>query len=130
MAGRLGSRAMAKYQSCWRSHRGFSLIELLVVISVIAILVGLLLPAVQSAREAARRLQCTNNLKQITLATLNYESVWATLPRDGFLQRVSAGSGYFDSDGNPYISGGVFVLLGPYLDQKPLYDAMNFDVHI
>ena len=100
------------------------------VISIIGVLVGLLLPAVQSAREAARRIQCTNNLKQITLATLNYESVWTTLPRDGFLQRVSAGSGFYDSAGNPYISGGVFLLLGPYLDQRPLYDAMNFDVHV
>jgi prepilin-type N-terminal cleavage/methylation domain-containing protein/prepilin-type processing-associated H-X9-DG protein len=121
---------MSGYRCRWSGRRGFSLIELLVVISVIAILVGLLLPAVQSAREAARRIQCTNNLKQITLATLHYENVWATLPRDGFLQQVSAGSGYYDSAGNPYISGGVFVLLGPYLDQKPLYDAMNFDVHI
>jgi prepilin-type processing-associated H-X9-DG protein len=101
-----------------------------VVISIIGILVGLLLPAVHSAREAARRVHCTNNLKQITLATLNYESVWRTLPRDTFLQQISAGSGYYDSTGLPYASGGVFVLLGPYLDQKPLYDAMNFDVNI
>ncbi len=121
---------MSGYRVRASRQGGFTLIELLVVISIVGVLVGLLLPAVQSAREAARRLQCTNNLKQITLATLNYESVWATLPRDGFLQQVSAGSGYFDSAGYPYISGGVFVLLGPYLDQKPLYDAMNFDVNI
>jgi prepilin-type N-terminal cleavage/methylation domain-containing protein/prepilin-type processing-associated H-X9-DG protein len=121
---------MSGYRCRWSGRHGFTLIELLVVVSVIAILVGLLLPAVQSAREAARRMQCTNNLKQITLATLNYENVWATLPRDGFLQRVSAGSGYCDSTGVPYVSGGVFVLLGPYLDQRPLYDAMNFDVHV
>jgi prepilin-type N-terminal cleavage/methylation domain-containing protein/prepilin-type processing-associated H-X9-DG protein len=121
---------MSGYRSRWPDRRGFTLIELLAVILVIAILVGLLLPAVQAAREAARRMQCTNNLKQLTLATLNYESVWATLPRDGFLQRVSAGSGYYDSAGTPYVSGGVFVLLLPYLDQKPLYDAMNFDVHV
>ena len=122
--------AMSGYRCRWSGRLGFSLIELLLVISVIAILVGLLLPAVQAAREAARRMQCTNNLKQITLATLNYESVWATLPLDTFLQQVSAGSGYYDSGGYPYGSGGVFVLLGPYLDQRPLYDAMNFDVHI
>ena len=112
------------------SRHAFTLIELLVVLAVIALLVGLLLPAVQAAREAARRMQCANNLKQIALATLNYESVWAALPRDAFLQRVSAGSGYYDSAGNPYVSGGVFVLLCPYLDQRPLYDAMNFDVHV
>ena len=57
-----------------RKRRGFTLIELLVVIAIIAVLIALLLPAVQAAREAARRAQCVNNLKQLALASLNYES--------------------------------------------------------
>ncbi len=111
-------------------RRGFTLIELLVVISVIGVLVGLLLPAVQAAREAARRIQCTNNLKQITLATLGYIDVWTTLPRGAYLQRIVAGGGLYDPGENPNISGGVFLVLLPYLEQRPLYDATNFQVNV
>ncbi len=96
-------------------RRGFTLIELLVVIAIIGVLVALLLPAVQSAREAARRSQCSNNLKQIGLALHNYET----------------GVGAFPYGANTYnvTSGGNWVLFSlPYLEQKPLYDAFNFNL--
>ena len=62
---------------------GFTLVELLVVIAIIGVLVGLLLPAVQAAREAARRMSCKNNLKQLSLATLNFETAHRRFPAGG-----------------------------------------------
>src|ERR1044071_8666903 len=69
--------------------RGFTLIELLVVIAIIAILIAILLPAVQQSREAARRASCKNNLKQISLAALNFEAAWKALPYNAITKNNS-----------------------------------------
>jgi prepilin-type processing-associated H-X9-DG protein len=99
------------------------LIELLVVIAIIAVLIALLLPAVQSAREAARRAQCVNNLKQIALATANYESSNLRYPPAEL-------DGYFEDYATQTVHNGpsAFVVLAPYLDQSPLYNTYNFSV--
>ncbi len=101
-----------------RPALGFTLIELLVVIAIIGVLVGLLLPAVQTAREAARRIQCSNHLKQLGLAHHNYESISGLLvPRKG------GSAGEQDNLGNRgRLSGFIGIL--PFLEQQPLYDQI------
>jgi prepilin-type processing-associated H-X9-DG protein/prepilin-type N-terminal cleavage/methylation domain-containing protein len=113
-----------------RSRRGlhdtrsaFTLIELLVVISIIALLTALLLSAVQAAREAARRSQCINNLKQIGLALHNYHSSHQVFP-PGYISN-------FDASGNDTGPGwGWAAMLLPQLEQKPLFDSVNFNLPI
>jgi prepilin-type N-terminal cleavage/methylation domain-containing protein len=100
--------------------RGFTLIELLVVIFVIGLLVALLLPAVQSARETARRAQCANNLKQIGLAVHGYHGVWQSFP-PAYLTQHATGLEL----GTGWAWG---TLVQPYLEQRPLYNAANFDL--
>jgi prepilin-type N-terminal cleavage/methylation domain-containing protein/prepilin-type processing-associated H-X9-DG protein len=102
-----------------RRQSGFTLIELLVALAIIGILIALLVPAVQAAREAARRLQCTNNLKQLGLAVAGYESVNGCLP-PGALPRISPISGGGPEDFS------VFVRLLPMLEQQVTYNANNF----
>ena len=98
---------------------GFTLVELLVVIAIIGILIALLLPAVQAAREAARRMQCSNQLKQIALATHNYHDVVRTFPPAMLLSQ-------YDSSKARYRGASLFVLLLPYLEQTSLHDAWDF----
>jgi prepilin-type N-terminal cleavage/methylation domain-containing protein len=106
----------------WRSRAGFTLIELLVVIAIIAILIGLLLPAVQKVREAAARSTCSNNLKQIALACHNYESAYQKLP-PGFYGRQPITKDAGADANNQYI--GCLSLLLPYIEQEPLYRQMK-----
>jgi len=99
---------------------GFTLIELLVVIAIIGVLIALLLPAVQAAREAARRGQCTNNLKQITLALANYHDSHRAFPPDG--SRSDDGN---NGRMNPQNRFSMQVHLLPFLDQPALYEQFN-----
>lgn len=101
-----------------RSRRSaFTLIELLVVIAIIAILIGLLLPAVQKVREAAARAQCQNNLKQIALGAHNFESTYNQLP-PGYLGPMPVGTAAFTF--NAQHVGNLFYIL-PYVEQENLY---------
>ena len=94
-------------------YKGFTLVELLVVIAIIGILIALLLPAVQAAREAARRSQCTNNLKQLALACHNYHDTYKALPALGCQQWRGS-----------WISYSGFIALLPYIEQQPMYDGI------
>ena len=114
-------------------RKGFTLIELLVVIAIIAVLVSLLLPAVQQAREAARRTQCKNNMKQIGLAFHNYHDVYNTFPL-GICYIQGPNNPLFGNPQNAtYDDGNTHVWtegLLPYLDQLNVYQGLNFSAPI
>src|SRR4029079_9354169 len=112
------SRRFGIYQVEWvmfaTLRRAFTLVELLVVIAIIGILVAMLLPAVQASREAARKSQCGNNLKQIGLAVLNYEQTHKQLPPGGVWKLEVR------------LGGSIYVYLLPMLEEANLYQAFNF----
>jgi prepilin-type N-terminal cleavage/methylation domain-containing protein/prepilin-type processing-associated H-X9-DG protein len=112
----------SKESSMKTGRKGFTLIELLVVIAIIGVLIALLLPAVQMAREAARRAQCRNNLKQIGLALHNYHATHNILPPGSIRTPCSA----TDRGLNDWGSWSVSSMLLPYLEEQPTYASLNF----
>jgi prepilin-type N-terminal cleavage/methylation domain-containing protein/prepilin-type processing-associated H-X9-DG protein len=112
--------------SSFRRSRGFTLVELLVVIAIIGVLVSLLLPAVQAAREAARRMQCQNNMKQLGLALHNYYDTYNRFPAAGRGQNQGPGDpGVSPPNGQVKGTQGLVSLL-PYIEQQALYDRFDF----
>lgn len=101
-----------------RNRSGFTLVELLVVIAIIGILIALLLPAVQAAREAARRSQCTNHLKQMALALHNYHDSYNAFPAYGQPPAIDTGNSYVHS---------AHVKILPFLEQQSLYERMRIN---
>lgn len=106
----------------WNHRRGFTLVELLVVIAIIGVLIALLLPAVQQAREAARRMQCSNNLKQFGIALHNYHDTYRTFPPGYLLQDLNGSNLAYNGTGS---SWGWGAQLLPFIEQNALADSLS-----
>lgn len=106
----------------WRHRVGFTLVELLVVIAIIGVMVGLLLPAVQAAREAARRMSCSNNLKQLGLALHNYHDTHNLFPLGVLQSNLGSEFAY------PRLTWAIHIY--PYLEQQATYDQFDFETHV
>lgn len=114
------------------SSRGFTIVELLIVIAIVGVLIALLLPATQAARESARRSQCANNMRQLALAVLNYESANKLLPPSGLADiepdNILHPESKYDVDIFSHLGGKQYswlVLVLPFMEEQSLYDRFN-----
>ncbi len=110
-----------------KERRGFTLVELLVVIAIIGILVALLLPAVQAAREAARRMSCSNNLRQIGVAMHNYHDTYKVFP-PGTINRGESTHASVVANLQFILNHTGHMLILPFIEQQPLHDQINFNI--
>jgi prepilin-type N-terminal cleavage/methylation domain-containing protein len=119
---------MRSISSGFQKRRGFTLVELLVVIAIIGILIALLLPAVQAAREAARRSQCLNNLKQMGIALQNYHDIHRVFP-PALIGSGRMAYNYPAGQGNNFVQNTTgFMLITPQLEQSAIYSLYNFNL--
>src|SRR5947209_19719276 len=119
------AKSIPRAKTTGRSAKAFTLVELLVVIAIIGVLVSLLLPAVQAARESARRMSCQNNLKQFGLALMNYHDTYQRMPPAYWSRTPPRWKPTDSTFGTPGWGWGAILL--PRLEQKALFDTMGIE---